>query len=384
MARTDAISKQSTSTARTSAAEIEALDRAHLRREALNKRTDVGRARREGQPLLKRVLAVVMWLLAELNASRPMRVWTVYSKRHGPLMAAGASYRMFFSIAALLVAGFSIFGIIASGNKELQDTIVNTVAETTPGLIDMGDCGRESCGLAKPETLFNNQRGFGWALVISTAAMLVTSLGWINGLREGMRGVSGLPPVEMNPVLAKARDLGVLLLLGVGLVVTSGLGFVAGAALDWIIELANIESSFGRVMTRTGPLLVMLLLDTLVAVILFRLASSITMPRRALLEASLIAGVGSTVLRYFSSELLGSAGRNPLLASYAVVLGLFIWFFLLSQVYLVATSWGAVRSVDIEAERAANGGARSLSLRQQAQLRRSESSRPAAEEGWNR
>ncbi|WP_102160719.1 YihY/virulence factor BrkB family protein [Zhihengliuella halotolerans] len=366
------------STARASAAEIEALDRAHLRREALSKRTDVGRARREGRPLVKRVLAVVMWLLAELNALRPMRVWTVYSKRHGPLMAAGASYRMFFSIAALLVAGFAIFGIIASGNKELQDTIVNTVAESTPGLIDTGDGG-----LAKPETLFNNQRGFGWALVISTAAMLVTSLGWINGLREGMRGVSGLAPVAMNPVLAKARDLGVLLVLGIALVLTSGLGFVAGAALDWIVELLNIASSFGQIVTRVTPLFVMLLLDMLVAVILFRFASSIEMPRRALLEASLFAGLGSTVLRYFSSELLGSAGRNPLLASYAVILGLFIWFFLLSQVFLIATSWGAVRSVDIEAERAANGGARALSLRQQAQLRKSQSSPSTADEGWS-
>ncbi|WP_130450702.1 YihY/virulence factor BrkB family protein [Zhihengliuella halotolerans] len=371
------------STARASSAEIEALDRAHLRREALSKRTDVGRARREGRPLVKRVLAVVMWLLAELNALRPMRVWTVYSKRHGPLMAAGASYRMFFSIAALLVAGFSIFGIIASGNKELQDTIINTVAESTPGLIDTGDCGRDSCGLAKPEELFRSQRGFGWALVISTAAMLVTSLGWINGLREGMRGVSGLAPVAMNPVVAKARDLGVLLVLGIALVLTSGLGFVAGAALDWIIELLNIASSFGQIVTRVTPLFVMLLLDMLVAVILFRFASSIEMPRRALLEASLFAGLGSTVLRYFSSELLGSAGRNPLLASYAVILGLFIWFFLLSQVFLIATSWGAVRSVDIEAERAANGGARALSLRQQAQLRKSQSSPSTADEGWS-
>lgn len=382
MARTDANTKKPGNGQQASVAEIEALDRAHLRRDALAKRAGVGRTRREGQKLVKRLLAVVMWLLAELKAFRPMRVWTVYTKRHGPLMAAGAAYRMFFSIAALLVAGFAVFGIIASGNQELQDTVVRTVAESTPGLIDTGDCGRDSCGLADPETLFDNKGGFGWALVISTATMLLTSLGWIKGLREGMRGVSGLATVEMNPVLAKLRDFGVLLVLGISLVVTSGLGFVAGAALDWIIDLLNIDSSIGRVMTRATPLLVMLLLDMLVAVILFRLASSITMPRRALFEASLIAGAGSTVLRTFSSELLGSAGSNPLLASYALILGLFIWFFLLSQVYLIAASWGSVRSADVEAERIAAGGAR-LSLRQKAQLRRAESSPAAADGGWD-
>ncbi|GHD09414.1 YihY/virulence factor BrkB family protein [Zhihengliuella salsuginis] len=377
MARTDAKTKNPADGQQASVAEIEALDRAHLRRAALGKRTDVGRSRREGQSLVKRLLAVAMWLLAELKAFRPMRVWTVYTQRHGPLMAAGAAYRMFFSIAALLVAGFSIFGIIASGNQELQDTIVSTVDESTPGLIDTGDGG-----LAKPEQLFDNGRGFGWALAISIAAGLLTSLGWIKGLREGMRGVSGLATVEMNPVLAKLRDFGVLLVLGVGLVVTSGLGFVAGAALDWIIDLLNIDSSFGRVMTRSVPLLVMLLLDMLVAVILFRLASSISMPRRALFEASLIAGAGSTLLRTFSSVLLGSVGDgNELLAPFAVILGLFIWFFLLSQVYLIAASWGSVRSADVEAERLAAGGAR-LSLRQKAQLRRAQAAPRTAEEGW--
>ena len=73
------------------------------------------------------------------------------------------------------------------------------------------------------------------------------------------------------------------------------------------------------------------------------------MPRVALLESAFIAGAGSTTLRYFSSLLLGSASSNPILAPFAVILGLFVWFYLLSQVYLLATSWGAVTTADIVA-----------------------------------
>ncbi|WP_372698080.1 YihY/virulence factor BrkB family protein [Arthrobacter sp. JSM 101049] len=319
------------------------LDRAALRVERLHKRTALGRTRREEQGVAKVALAALGAFLGWLNSLKLMRVFTLYGQRHGPLMAAGSAYNMFFSVAALLVAGFSIFGIIASGSKDLQDLVVETVAKSTPGLIDTGNGG-----LAKPETLFQS-RGFGWTLVISTATMLLTSLGWIAGLREGMRGVYGLNQLRLNAVVVKLRDLGVLVLLGLCLVVTTVVGFLAGGFIHVVIDFLKIESVFAIGLTQVASLLVMLLLDALVAVILFRLASGINMPRWAMLQAALLAGAGSSILRYFSSELLGSVTRNPLLASFAVILGLFVWFYLLSQVYLIATAWGAVATADIEA-----------------------------------
>lgn len=324
---------------------ISPLDRAALRADRLHKRAAFVRARRENQGLSKVGLVALDAFLGWLKTQKPMRVFTLYGQRHGRLMAAGSAYNMFFSVAALLVAGFSIFGMIASGNQDLQDLVVNTVAQSTPGLIDTGDGG-----LANPDQLFRS-RGFGWALVISTATMLFTSLGWIRGLREGMRGVFGLLPLPLNPVLVKLRDLGVLLVLGLCLVVTTVVGFLAGGFIDVVIDFLRLQSSLAIFLTQAGSLVVMLLLDALVSVILFRLASGISMPRGAMLQAALLAGAGATVLRYFSSELLGSVTRNPLLASFAVILGLFVWFYLLSQIYLVAAAWGAVATADIAAAR---------------------------------
>jgi membrane protein len=56
--------------------------------------------------------------------------------------------------------------------------------------------------------------------------------------------------------------------------------------------------------------------------------------------------VVSVSLRFFASALLDGVAKNPLLAPFAVVLGLFVWFFFLSQVYLVAVAWGAVGMAD--------------------------------------
>ncbi|WP_051298843.1 YihY/virulence factor BrkB family protein [Arthrobacter castelli] len=335
-------------------------ERARLKVTALDKRRAIGKAKREGKGFVGVALATLMWLLAKVNTLKPMRSFKLYAQRHGPLMAAGISYNMFFAVAAMLVAGFSILSIVAAGNREFQQLIVSGIDRQVPKLIDTGEGG-----LATPEQLFSTGGALSITLVISTLTMLYTALRWISSLREGMRGVFDLLPLQLNVVLAKLKDLGTLVILAIAMVVTLGVGVVANTLLDTIIDLLNL-GAFAGVLTQVAGTLVMLLLDMVVAVIMFRLASGIKMPRLAIFQASLLAAIGSTVLRTFSTQLLGSAGDNPLLAPFAVILGLFVWFFLLSQVYLISTAWGAVTTADVEASRARNGKDRLPSLRQRA------------------
>lgn len=328
---------------------------------ALKLRRAAGRAKRE-EGALKGLLATAQYRLAQLNSWRPMRVLKLYGLRHGPLLAAGCAYNLFFSVAAMLVAGFSILGLVVSGNRELQLSIIDVVNDSTPGLVDTGDGG-----LATPEQLFSQGGAFGISLIVSTGIMIWTSLGWVKGLRQGMRGIFDLPPLKTNPVLVKLKDIGTLLILAVALLVTSAVAGIANTALDLIIDWLQFDGAAVVPLTKTAGIFIMLLLDTAVAVILFRIVSGIRMPRLLMFQSALIAGAGSTVLRYFSSTLLGNVGNNPLLAPFAVILGLFVWFYLLSQVYLVATAWGAVGKADALARHALAGRGRdSRSLRQRA------------------
>lgn len=343
-------------------------ERAQLELKVLQARRELGRTRREkggGVPVL---LAVVQYLIAKLSAFKPMRAFQLYTNRQGPLMAAGIAYNMFFAIAAMLVVGFSITGLVISGNSALQQLIVQAVDSSTPGLIDTdGDGG--GTGFATPEELFNLEAGLNLALLVSTITMLLTALGWIAGVREGMRGIFDLPPVQANPILLKLKDLGILLVLAVALVVTTVVGLVANTVIDLVLQWLGLDSA-ARPLTQIAGTAVTLLLDTLVAVILFRSASAIEMPRPVLLQSALIAGIGSTVLRTFSTLLLAGVDRNPLLAPFAVILGLFVWFFLLSQVYLLATAWGAIGAADAEYRRTQERGGQARSLRQRSRAAR--------------
>ncbi len=314
---------------------------AKLRLEVIRKRVDWGKARRSSAgPAAP--LAMVQWLLARLNVFRPMRAFQHYNLQHGPLMSAGIGFNMFFSITGLLATGFSVAGLLLRGQPALLDKVVASVATSAPGLLKVD--GRE--GLVDPQELLNPD-GLGWTAVIAAVVTVVTSLGWIAGVRDGLRAVMRLGPLKINPILLKLHDVGTLLLLGVALVISAGASLVFGTAAGWVAEQLKLDPLVAGPLTTSIKIAVPLVLGWVTALIMFRLAGGLRLQRRALLEGTILAAVGTSVLQIFSAELLASAGRNPILAPFAIIIGLLIWFNLVSQVYLVSAAWSAVREEDL-------------------------------------
>ena len=112
------------------------------------------------------------------------------------------------------------------------------------------------------------------------------------------------------------------------------LGWDSTGNVGTLILLASFVISFG--------------LDMMVAVLLMRVASRLMMPVAALWQCALLAGLGTSVLRLLSGQLLQNFtdSPNPLLNAFGTVLGVFFYFFIFGLVYLVAASWGAVTASD--------------------------------------
>ncbi len=303
-----------------------------------------GKTRRSGKGFVPQLMAMFQWLLARLNAFRPMRAWQHYTLQRGPLLSAGIGFNMFFSITGLLTTGFSVAGLLLRGQPALLDRIVTSVSAAAPGLLKTD--GRE--GLVAPEELLNPD-GLGWTAVIAAAVTVVTSLRWIGGMRGGLRIVHQLPPEKLNPVVRMVKDAGILLLLGIALVFSAGVSLVFGTAAGWVTEQLRLDPLLSWPLTTSIKIGVPLLLGWVTAIIMFRFAGGLRLSRRALLEGTILAGVGTAVLQVFSTELLAGAGRNPILAPFAIIIGLLIWFNLVSQVYLVAAAWSAIREEDLRA-----------------------------------
>ncbi|MBO0596422.1 YihY/virulence factor BrkB family protein [Nesterenkonia sp. E16_7] len=315
---------------------VNPLDLEGLRRREVKARRAWGHARREGRGRASMFGLTLFWGLTRLDTTRGMRILNLFLFHYGTVMAAGAAYMMFFSVSAALVAGFSVAGLVIGGDQQLQDTIVELTNDALPGVI-----GED--GLATQEQLFDTD-GFTLTLVVSLLVAAVASLSWINGLRAGIRSIFDRPLMDENVLLVKSRDLGVMLLLGTMLLAATATSLLSESVLNFSEEVLSwnlnvLQGLVGTLITLAVPLI----LDVLVAVLIFRVASRVVMPVSVLWRAALLAAVGSSVLRQLSTFLLsGVEGGNLIVSSFATVLGFFVYFFLLSLIYLLCAAWAAL------------------------------------------
>jgi membrane protein len=293
-------------------------------------------------------MAMVNWLVARINAMLPVRVYTHYLRERGPLLSAGIGFRMFFSITGLLATGLSIAGLVLSDHPALLDEIIQSVAAAAPGLLQVNG----NPGLVDPYQLLN-PASLGLAAGIAAVVTVFTSLGWIGGIRDGVRGMMRLDPLVMNPILQILKDVGTLILMGIALVISSAVSLIFGTAAGWVTERMGLDPVVAGPWTTSITILVPLLLGWGTALIMYRVAAGLNPARRTLMEGTTLAAVGATVLQIFSTQLLASAGKNPILAPFAIIIGLLIWFNLVSQVYVICAAWVAIREEDLKTEPAA-------------------------------
>jgi membrane protein len=282
-------------------------------------------------------------LLARVLAWKPVRVFLRYQERRGPILAGGLSYQSIFAVFAGLWLGFSVAGLVLRANPELSSAFFATINTSIPGLIDSGD----GTGAVKADELLQTSI-LGWSGIIAAAGLLFTGLGWLASARDAVRALFDLPGEHTNFLLLKLKDFGLALGFGAALLVSAVLSVVStqalGVALGWVG--IGEQSLVATVVGRGIGLVLMLLLDTAVLSALFRLLSGLRIPLRRLLAGALLGGVALGILKILGNTLLGGASRNPLLASFAVIIGLLIWFNLVCQVILLTASWIATGMAD--------------------------------------
>jgi membrane protein len=289
-------------------------------------------------PLVARVQALV----ARIQKAKPVRVFTHYGSRRGPILAAGLSYQAIFSVFAALWASFSVAGLVLGASPELRDALFDTIAASVPGLIDRGDGGA-----IDPDDLLSTGV-LGWTGVIALIGTLVTAIAWLGSARDAVRDIAQLAAPPTNFLLLKLKDLGLAIAFGVALIVSAGLSIGSTAALDWVYGALSIDqdSVAAIVVGRVIGLLLTFALDVGVLVALYRVLAGVPIPRAPLLQGALLGAAALGVLKAVGASLLGGASSNPLLASFAVIIGLLIWFNFVCQVILIGAAWVVVSATD--------------------------------------
>lgn len=279
-------------------------------------------------------------LVTRVVASRPVRVVQHYAAKRGPILASGLAFQAVFAVFAALWIGFAVAGFVIATNIGLRTSLIDVLSQTVPGLITTDS----QEGILDPEALLTASVGaFGWQGAIAVVVLIFAALNWLASAREATRSIFELPILEQNPLLLKLKDLGLALGFGALLVLSAVLSVVSTLAFDTVLDWIGIrDSTTSSVVGRVITLGVMFLLDAVVLAALYRVLAGVRIPLRRLRQGALIGAVALGLLKVLGNNLLGGASNNPLIASFAVFLGLLIWFNLVCQVVLASAAWVAV------------------------------------------
>ena len=138
----------------------------------------------------------------------------------------------------------------------------------------------------------------------------------------------GLPAASTNFLLLRLKDLGLAVGFGAAVIASAAISVASTSALGAVFDWLGIDerSLPAIILARGVGLLIVLLVDTIVLALFFRVVSGIRIPFRMLAQGTIIGAVALGVLKALGSVLLGGATTNPLLAGFAVIIGLLIWF----------------------------------------------------------
>lgn len=284
----------------------------------------------------------VKGLVARVQRLKPVRVAMHYASRRGPILAAGLSYQAMFSVFAALWASFSVAGLVIGSNPGLRDSLLDVIGTSVPGLIDRGDGGA-----IDPADLFS-AGVLGWGGALAVAVSLFTALGWLSSARDAVRAIAELPAPPINFLLLRLRDLGLAIAFGLALVLSAALSLGSTTALAWILGGLGVDehSLAATLVARGAGLALAFALDVGVLTMLYRVLAGVPIPPRPLWQGALLGAAALGVLKALGSTLLGGASSNPLLLSFAVIIGLLIWFNLVCQVILIGAGWVVVSARD--------------------------------------
>lgn len=282
----------------------------------------------------ERIAAIIAWV----QARKPVRVLLRYTRDRGPILASGMAYQALFAVFAALWVGFSIAGLVVSRDAGLQQAIIDVLDDAVPGLIDTG-----SGGAVDPD-LLTTDVAFSVSGIVAIVGLLFTALGWLAAARDSVRTLFDLPPARTNVALQKVIDLGLGVAFAALLLVAAGLSFAGSVATETLFDGLGLDddSVLGFVASRAVTLVVAVLVYAAALAGLYRLLAGVRLPGRILRNGVVLGAIGLAGLTVAGGLLLGGATRSPLIASFAVIAGLLIYYNFASQVILIAATWMAV------------------------------------------
>jgi YihY family inner membrane protein len=236
-------------------------------------------------------------------------------------LAVLITYYTFFSIFPLLLALSSMLGFVLHGNPKWQQKIETSAVHNLP--LVSGPLPRHGSVVI---------------IVLGTALALYSGLGVAKAAQHAWDVVYCVPKPEQPGFVPKT-------LRALRLVVVGGLGLIATSVVSTSV------ASGSAIGLHVGPALsvlsivVTLILNVLLFTVIFRWLTSRKVSFRDVLPGAVLSAVALAILQAIASAFIAHKlkGAKATYGSFGAVIVLLSWFYLQSQVLLVAAQVNVVR-----------------------------------------
>lgn len=266
-----------------------------------------------------------------------------YQQRHGPLgfvvaviykafddrapyLAALITYYAFVSLFPLLLLFASIMGFVLQSDPSLRQSIENGAVSDLPGI---GNTLRQN---------IEGFRGSGLGVGLGVVGLLYGGLGAMQASQYAFNTIYAVARCDQpNPLRSRKRSLGLLLILGTTIVVSTG--------INWAISNAHsISSQLGPGLTVAGYLADLLINVGLFSVA-YRVLTVVELSWWDVLAGGIISGALWELLQTFGSRYVVHEVRHgsALYGVFGVVLATIAWIYLIALVVTFSAEINVVR-----------------------------------------
>jgi membrane protein len=253
-----------------------------------------------------------------------LRFWEVQGGR----LAAAIAYYGFFAIFALLLIGYSIFGILLTNNTQLFDIVHDFLKQNLP-FLDV-------------QAIQDSGKTVG---IVGIIGLTFTGIGWVEAIRSSQRLIWRVPEQPGYIGVRQALDLLVL----IGILLLLALSQVAVYALESLLH-----HLFGGFLLSTISVLLTVAVNVLLAAALLGAVPRLRMTVRRMAPPVLQVGVGLTLLNTVGKSFVGLVERNPAYGLVGSAVGVLVYLYVFNQLLLFGAAWAATsphgRVVDLSAD----------------------------------
>jgi inner membrane protein YhjD len=258
----------------------------------------------------------------------PLAVVYKYVDDQGGYLAALIAYYGFVSLFPMLLLLVTVLGFVLGGASGLQHQALSSAVGQFP--IVGEQIGRN----------IHAVHGSVVAVIIGVVGSLYGGIGVVQATQYALNTVWAVPRNSRpDPLRARLRSLGVLVVLAVGLLATALL-----SVLTTSIDVDALGGAGGTVV-RVGAVVLAVLLDAALFTVVSRLLLARQVSVRQIGVGALVAAVGWQVLQLGGSYLVGHElrGADASYGVFGVVLGLIAFLYLAATLVVLCAELTVIR-----------------------------------------